>query len=98
MLNPYTEHEVPLPYQEAVPEKTQGANQPIQEDGGHTSNQHIPEAMPQYTAVVPIDSKRSSGKVRTGAILALTLLLALVFGVGLFAGWQFGRTSTLTNG
>ena len=31
--------------------------------------------------------------MRTGAILALALVLALVFGTGLFAGWQFGRTS-----
>ncbi|MBA2681781.1 MAG: trypsin-like peptidase domain-containing protein, partial [Ktedonobacteraceae bacterium] len=36
------------------------------------------------------------GGLRTGAILALALVLATVFGVGLFAGWQFGRTSTIT--
>jgi S1-C subfamily serine protease len=29
--------------------------------------------------------------LRTGAIIALTLVIALVFGVGLFAGWEFGR-------
>ena len=29
---------------------------------------------------------------RTGAIITLALVLALVFGIGLFAGWQFGRT------
>ncbi len=34
------------------------------------------------------------GGFRTGAILALALVLAAVFGTGLFAGWQFGRTST----
>ncbi len=36
--------------------------------------------------------RRSSG-ARTGAILLLIVLLILIFGVGLFAGWQFGRTS-----
>jgi S1-C subfamily serine protease len=45
----------------------------------------------QLPAVPP---KRSG--VRTGAILALTLVIALVFGTGLFAGWQYGRTSTAT--
>jgi S1-C subfamily serine protease len=33
--------------------------------------------------------------VPTGAIIALTLVLALVFGVGLFAGWQFGRSGSV---
>jgi len=31
--------------------------------------------------------------MRTGAIIALAVVLAVVFGTGLFAGWQFGRTS-----
>jgi S1-C subfamily serine protease len=34
--------------------------------------------------------------MRTGAIIALTVVLLLVFGVGLFAGWQFARTSGST--
>lgn len=37
---------------------------------------------------------RRSG-LRTGALLALLALLAVVFGTGLFAGWQFGRTGSL---
>ncbi len=37
---------------------------------------------------------RSGGGWRAGAITALTLVIAVVFGVGLFAGWQFGHTST----
>ena len=36
--------------------------------------------------------------MRTGAIVALSLVLLLVLGVGLFVGWQFGRTSTTTGG
>jgi S1-C subfamily serine protease len=39
----------------------------------------------------PPQPKRSGG--RSAAIFALTCLLALVFGIGLFSGWQFARTS-----
>ncbi|MBA2682120.1 MAG: trypsin-like peptidase domain-containing protein, partial [Ktedonobacteraceae bacterium] len=38
--------------------------------------------------------QRQPRGLRTGAILLLTALLALVFGTGLFAGWQFGRGGT----
>ena len=31
--------------------------------------------------------------LRTGAILLLTLVLVIVFGIGLFAGWQFGSNN-----
>ncbi|WP_308438798.1 S1C family serine protease, partial [Dictyobacter formicarum] len=41
--------------------------------------------------------KRKRNGLRTGAIMALTLVLAMVFGVGLFAGWQFGRTNSSTS-
>ena len=37
---------------------------------------------------------RPSRGLRTAAILALTLLLAAVFGTGLFAGWEFGSRNT----
>ena len=39
---------------------------------------------------------RGGRGLRTGAIIALTALLAVIFGVGLFAGWQFGRSSVAT--
>jgi S1-C subfamily serine protease len=38
--------------------------------------------------------RRPSRGLRTGAILLLVLVLATVFGTGLFAGWQFGNTSS----
>ncbi|MBE3559240.1 MAG: trypsin-like peptidase domain-containing protein [Ktedonobacteraceae bacterium] len=38
--------------------------------------------------------RRAAGLFRTGVLLALTLVIALIFGVGLFAGWQFGRSGT----
>lgn len=43
----------------------------------------------------PVPQQRSSRGVRTGAIIVLTVLLAVVFGTGLFAGWVFaGGSST----
>ncbi len=45
----------------------------------------------------PAPPQRSSRGVRTGAIIVLTVLLAVIFGVGLFAGWTFavsGGTGT----
>jgi S1-C subfamily serine protease len=50
----------------------------------------------QQTPIPPASPPRSGRGLRTGAIIALTALLAVVFGVGLFAGWQFGRTSVAT--
>ncbi|GER88653.1 protease [Dictyobacter vulcani] len=41
----------------------------------------------------PGPGRKRSG-ARTGAIAGLTLVMALVLGIGLFAGWQFGRTAT----
>jgi S1-C subfamily serine protease len=46
--------------------------------------------------IAPVPSRPRSKGLRTGAIFVLTLVLVIVFGVGLFAGWQFGRTSTST--
>jgi len=40
-----------------------------------------------------IPPKRSAPRLRTGAMIALTTLLALVFGIGLFAGWVYGTHS-----
>ena len=55
-----------------------------------------PARISSPSPVYPVPPRRRSGGLRTGAIMALTLLLAIVFGVGLFAGWQFGRSSTST--
>jgi putative serine protease PepD len=41
----------------------------------------------------PEKPEKSKRGIRTGAIIALTFVLLLVFGVGLFAGWQFSGTS-----
>lgn len=44
----------------------------------------------------PTNPKHRGGAFRKGSFIVLTLLLMLIFGVGLFAGWQFSRTSATT--
>ncbi len=48
--------------------------------------------LPNTPPPVAPSKPRKSG-LRTGAVLALIVLLAAIFGVGLFAGWQFSRTA-----
>jgi hypothetical protein len=52
----------------------------------------------QQPPLPPVSPKRRAGALRTGVMVVLTLLLAVIFSVGLFAGWQFGRTSTVAGG
>ena len=48
---------------------------------------------------IPLNQPRcTSRSLRGTAILALVLGLAVVFGIGLFAGWQFERMRGLTTG
>ena len=61
------------------------------------SQQAVPGYMQIPPTTPPVIPRRSHG-MRTGAIVALSLVLLLVLGVGLFAGWQFGRTSRATGG
>lgn len=49
-----------------------------------------------YQPSTPPPPRRPSG--RGGAIFLLTLLLAVVLGVGLFAGWTFARSSSAVSG
>src|SRR6266436_3264493 len=55
------------------------------------------QALPGQMQTPPVNPRSSNG-VRTGAIIALSFVLLVVLGVGLFAGWQFGRTSASTGG
>src|SRR5947208_16661169 len=54
----------------------------------------------QYSAAPPpsVEPRQPRSGLRTGAILLLTLMLAIVFGTGLFAGWQFGAGSRANTG
>jgi S1-C subfamily serine protease len=59
-----------------------------------TSYQTVP-GQEQTAPPTPLVQPRPSGRgLRTGAILILALVLLLVLGVGIFAGWQFGRSSS----
>lgn len=58
----------------------------------HAAYQPAPGQFPVSAGPTP-PPRRSRGTLRTGAIALLALVLLLVFGVGLFAGWHFGRTS-----
>lgn len=57
----------------------------------NTINTIPPYQQPPSTP--PPGGKRPSRGLRTGAIIALAVLLAVVFGTGLFAGWQFSHAS-----
>lgn len=54
------------------------------------------QAFQKTGALMDNRSSVKKGSLRTGAIIALTVVLLLVFGVGLFAGWQFGRDGGVT--
>jgi S1-C subfamily serine protease len=53
-------------------------------------------SQPEEPSLPPALSKRPRHGPRTAAIVALTLLLAIVFGTGLFAGWEFGSRNAGT--
>ena len=94
MLHPY--EEPAIPYQ---PE--QGSSQVASQSAPAPSRPK--EVQTSYTGhsfdVSPNASRSPRRRVRTGAIIALTLLLAFVFGTGLFAGWEYGRgTAVITTG
>ena len=85
MQDPYSDNQSGVAYQ--VP--TQPA-MPVT-----APHQAVPGQMQTSPATPPVNPKRSNG-MRTGAIIALSIVLLVVLGVGLFAGWQFGRTSSST--
>src|SRR5579884_1526593 len=53
-----------------------------------------PPRYPSGPQVAPPPPRKRPG--RAGAILLLTLVLALIFGVGLFAGWEFASNKSNT--
>ncbi|MFL5691699.1 MAG: S1C family serine protease [Ktedonobacteraceae bacterium] len=58
------------------------------------SNSPSPSSsQPSQGPTLPVGKPRQFSRgLRTGAILLLALMLSVVFGTGLFAGWQFGNT------
>jgi S1-C subfamily serine protease len=86
MRDPYVDNQNPVPYQ---PMPNQAPEQ-------STVYREIPGQFQTPPEIPSVNPRRPGGKVRTGAIIALTLVLVLIFGVGLFAGWQFGRSGMAT--
>jgi len=63
-----------------------------------TLYQPVPEQAQTPPPTTPVQPRRSGGGLRAGAILIMALVLLLVLGVGLFAGWQFGRSGSAGTG
>ncbi|HEU0004334.1 MAG TPA: trypsin-like peptidase domain-containing protein [Ktedonobacteraceae bacterium] len=103
MQNPYIDNNEDQPGSANQPPAQANATHPYYEYGAGPQQPTTPQnyntapgqLQPEPDHVPPptrTTSTRRSG-VRTGAIIALVIIIALVFGTGLFAGWQFGRTS-----
>src|SRR5438552_3748548 len=84
-----------IPYQ-PVPQSAAPVDDSVSHwSGDQTSPNSIPPyQQPPLTPTPPSGKHLPSRGLRTGAIIALTILLAAVFGTGLFAGWQFGHSSS----
>lgn len=64
-----------------------------------TSYQTVPEQVQAAPPPMPpVHPGGSAGGLRTGAILILALVVVLVLGIGLFAGAQFGKSSSTRTG
>ena len=106
MQNPYIDDNEDQPMGANQPLQSGTATHPFYEYGADRQQPTAPQNYNYNTAPgqlqpgpVPPARSNSSGRSgwRTGAIIALALVLALVFGTGIFAGWQFGRTSTTSS-
>ena len=91
MLHPY--EEPAIPYQpgqdraQVAPQNDPAPSRPREVQTSYTGHSFDVSPNPSHFPT----PRRRAGGLRTGAIIALTLLLALVFGTGLFAGWEYGR-------
>ena len=82
----YTSYPYQQPYPSSAPVGVLDATPVIPTTGEHIAFQPPPYP-PEPVAGPPTPPRKRPG--RAGAILLLTLVLALIFGVGLFAGWEF---------
>jgi len=88
MSQPYDEQAIP--YQAG--QSTAYAN-----NASARTEPYYPHPAPGSLSNYSPPPQRPSRGLRTGATIALTVLLAVVFGTGLFAGWQFGHSSAVSN-
>jgi S1-C subfamily serine protease len=67
-------------------------------DGQETNQPSIPHEGQREPTTPPITPRQRGDGLHTRAIITLTLVLLLVLGIGLFAGWEFGRDTTSKTG
>jgi S1-C subfamily serine protease len=63
------------------------------EEPTHVADQEYPSLWSTRGKLVAASVKSSARGVRTASIVALTVVMAMIFGIGLFAGWDFGRNA-----
>ncbi len=92
MRYPYEDQDVPYQPEQEPTLPSLSSNNSSPEAFAQTPY-HDPISDPNIPVAPPVilsETKDPNGP-RAGAIFLLTLLLAVVFGTGLFAGWQYGR-------
>jgi S1-C subfamily serine protease len=101
MQNPYIDDNEEQPTGANQSPQTGTATHPYYEYGVNGQQPTVPQnynTAPGQFQPEPVPPGRASSNGRSGwragAIFVLALVLLLVFGVGIFAGWQFGRTSS----
>src|SRR5438132_11159122 len=88
MRYPYDDPSVPYPPEG---DQTPINSQPIVQEAPV-----YPHGFQQNPPGPPPSNRRSSGGLRTGAIIVLPLVLAIVFGTGLLAGWEYSKGTNST--
>jgi S1-C subfamily serine protease len=94
MLQNEFEAYTPYPYPQPYPSSAQVGvldDTPVTQTTGEHIAFQPPTYPPQPVAAPPTPPRKRPG--RTGAIVLLTLVIALIFGVGLFAGSEFAGNS-----
>lgn len=90
VYRPYT-----FPYQQGLSTSVGVLDDPAVAQAPAEQDASQPPWYPADPHVSPTPPRKRPG--RGGAIMMLTLVLAIIFGVGLFAGWEFaGSSSTAT--
>jgi len=59
----------------------------------HPNNNNQPDQYPATSSTPPVEPGCPQRLLRAGPILALIVVLAAVFGTGLFIGWEIGTRS-----
>jgi S1-C subfamily serine protease len=65
---------------------------PLSGEETHVAHQQSPPSWNTHGKLAA--AKASARGLRTASILALTVVMAMIFGIGLFAGWNFARNTS----